>query len=150
MWLILEKIHGHLAVLGLVACLHAPIALRHARRPRWATRISGYAGSALLALSTSVGWFIYPEYRAQIRQHLYASNPTLGRAFEIKEHLGTYALFLVLVGAALLWLSDRPGGAKLRTATQRVYLLAVAFALVSAVFGVWIASYSGFAYSSGG
>ena len=148
-WLLLEKIHGHLALLAIASCLHPPIVLRKARRPSWATRVSGYAASALMSASIAVGWFIYPEYRLQIRQHLYTTNPLLGRAFEVKEHLGTFALFLVVAGAVLLWLSTRPGGPELRQATLRAYLCAALLATVSAVLGVIIASAAGFAYGGG-
>lgn len=148
-WLILEKIHGHLALLGIAACLHPPIVLRKARRPNWATRMSGYAGSFLLSVSIACGWFIYPEYRLQIRQHLYATNRALAVSFEVKEHVGTFALFLVIAGAGLLFLSNRPGGAHLRKATGAAYFFAVLLATISATLGVAIASYSGFAYPAG-
>ncbi|MFT6400016.1 MAG: hypothetical protein ACJAYU_004786 [Bradymonadia bacterium] len=108
--------------------------------------MSGYAASALISVAVSVGWFIYPEFRVQLRQQLYATNRTLGHAFEVKEHLGTFALFLAVTGAALLWLSSRPGGAPLRQATARVYLCAALLASVSAVLGVIIASHLGFEY----
>ncbi len=145
-WLVLEKIHGHLALLAIAACLHPPMALRKARRPSWATRMSGYAASAMLSASIAAGWFIYPEYRLQIRQHLYATNRALAVSFEVKEHLGTFALFLVLAGAGLLFLSTKPGGPQLRAATGRVYLAAAILAAISATLGVAIASYAGFAY----
>ena len=94
-----------------------------------------------------MGWLIYPEYRREVRQGLYLEGPWYGRAFEVKEHLATFALALVLAGAVATWLSARPrSGRELAPTIGRVYLAAGLMGTVSAVVGIMLASINGFPY----
>jgi hypothetical protein len=144
LWALLEKVHGHLAMLAVAACLHPPIALRSSRRTSRAARISGYAASGLLIGSVAIGWFIYPEFRATIRARLYETNPLLGHAFEVKEHLGTYAIVLAAVGGVLMWLSRQSSSEALVPTIRRTYLAAAVLAGTAAAIGVTVASVIGF------
>ena len=147
--LLLEKIHGHLAILAIALCYHPWFGLRSARRPSFATRVSCYLATVMMSASIAVGWFIYPEYRNQVRQTLYLTSRTLGKAFEVKEHIGTFALALVLAGATLTWLTTRPGGMRFTPAIRTVYLVAAVLSTLSAIVGIWLASVFSFAYATG-
>lgn len=147
--LFLEKIHGHVALLGIALCYHPWFALKNARRPSWAARLSAYLATGTLSASIVMGWIIYPEYRRSVRQTLYLTSRVLGKAFEVKEHIGTFALFLLLAGAVLTWLSNRPGGAQFTQTIRRVYLVAAILATISALVGIYLASVYSFPYEVG-
>lgn len=143
-WALLEKFHGHLAVLAVAACFHPPLILRRARRTSRGVRLSGYAASALMVSSIALGWFIYPEYRATLRARIYQANPSFGHAFEVKEHFGTYAVALAVAGAIAMWLSRRPDGQPLVPLIRKLYLAAAVLSAIAAGLGVAIASFAGF------
>ena len=134
-------------MLGVALCWHPPVALRRRRRPSLGVRLSGYLATCALSLSAGLGWSLYPEYRQQVRQRLYLEAPVLGRAFEVKEHIATFALVLVLAGALLLTLSPRPGGESLVPAIRRLYGSAAALASVAAIIGIYLSSVYGFPYA---
>lgn len=147
LFLLLEKLHGHIAILGLALCFHPPVALRKARAPGRGTRISAYLASALVTVGMVLGWVIYPEYRREVRQELYLAGDWYGRAFEVKEHIATFTLALVLAGAIVTWLSARPrAGQALTPAIRRIYLTAGLMGVTSAVLGIVLASVNGFPY----
>lgn len=148
--LLLEKLHGHVALLGIALCFHAPISLRRVRSAGRRARIAAYCATVFMVAGTALGWVVYPEYRREVRQMLYVTSPALGRAFETKEHIGTFALALVLAGAVVTWQASRPGlGPALTPAIRTLYLWAGVLASVSAVVGVYLASVYGFAYGAG-
>ena len=146
-WLFCEKIHGHIAILAIALSWHPPIALRRARRPSRGVRWSAYLAALFMAAAMGMGWFIYPEYRREVRQQLYVASRTLGRLFEVKEHLGTYALFLVLDGALLVALSRRAAGSDLTPAIRLCFGAAAVLATISAGIGILLASTAGFSYA---
>ena len=123
-----ERIHGHLGILGLALLLHPVLTLPASRT--WTRRTAWFAALALV-VPFGLGWWLYPEYRADEKPHL----PVLLRdAFEVKEHLAALAVGLVIPGA----IAARGGEAARRIAR---HLLGAAWlcALAAGLLGVWIA-----------
>lgn len=150
LYLLLEKLHGHIALFGIALCFHPPLALRKARAPSRGVRWSAYLATIFLTVGTVAGWIVYPEYRREVRQTLYLTSRFVGKAFEVKEHIGTFALFLVLAGAVVTWVSSRPGmGPRMTPILRRVYGTAGALAAISAIIGIILSSMYGFAYGAG-
>ena len=144
--LLLEKIHGHVALLGIALLFHPYFALRKARRPSWAARISGYLATGFAVAMNVLGYVIYPEYRRVVKPELYRESVFLGQLFEVKEHLGWYSVCLALAGAVLMAMSTRPGGTDLRGPIRTTYTLAGVLALAVAVMGIYLASVLSFPY----
>ncbi len=98
---LLERIHGHAAVLGLAVLLHPVITLARGRPlgrgGRWSAGLAG----ALIALPSVGGWLLYPHYRGHIKPSLIADNLPVALAFESKEHLAFVCLCLTLSGVAV-------------------------------------------------
>jgi hypothetical protein len=143
-WLLLEKIHGHIGLLALALCLHPPIALRSARRPSRATRISGYLAAGAVIAVNVIGWIIYPEYRTSVKLDLYRHARFFGLLFEVKEHLAWYAIAPAVAGAVALWHADGEHGIALRRPIQWLFLATFALVAAVAIMGVVIASVNGF------
>ena len=99
---LLERIHGHLAVLGLALLLHPVITLRTRRGLNWRTHLTAELGAALLAIPFAIGWAIYPAYRTHVKPSLFAAESPAFHAFETKEHLAAMAVFLAVGGAVAL------------------------------------------------
>ncbi|MFN3199168.1 MAG: hypothetical protein ACE366_12275 [Bradymonadia bacterium] len=144
--LIWEKIHGHLALLGIALALHPPLALRRAKRPSPRTRLAGYLAT-LTCLGTNImGWVIYPAYRQELRRQLYLADLQMGQMFEIKEHLAWYALALSLAGGVMMVACARQSSLRLVPQLRLVYGLSALMAMVSAALGIYLATMKGFDY----
>ncbi len=143
-WLLLEMVIGHLALLATGVCLHRCFALSKARGPSRATRLSGYAGTALVVATSALGWIIYPPYRELVKLDLYAHARPVGVLFEVKEHLAWYALALAVAGGVCMALSGGEAGPRLRPAIRASYTAAAVLLLACGVMGVYIASVNGF------
>jgi hypothetical protein len=98
---LLERLHGHTAVLGLAVLLHPVITLARGRVLGKGGRWSAGLAAALIALPSVAGWLLYPHYRGQIKPTLIAENVTVALAFESKEHLAFACLCLSLSGVAV-------------------------------------------------
>lgn len=145
--LVLQKVHGHIALLAIALCFHPWFALRRARRPSPAVRLSGYLATGGIVLTSLLGWWIYPPYREEIKAELYLANPFWGDLFEVKEHWGWYSLVLAVAAGVLMWLArDRAQAEGLRQPIRWLYALSGLLALAVGVFGILIASIRGFAY----
>lgn len=144
--LLLQKIHGHVALLGAALCLHPPLALRRAKRTTWAVRLSGWLASAFVIATNALGWWIYPAYREEVKLDLYRWAKPWGVLFEVKEHFGWISVGLALAGCALMWASARPGGKAFVGSIRAVYLAMALLVIASGVMGVLISSVNGFAY----
>ncbi|MED5370960.1 MAG: hypothetical protein VX899_08115 [Myxococcota bacterium] len=120
---LLERVHGHAALLGLALLLHPVFSLRAGRLASRGTRIAAGLSAALIALPSALGWWLYPTYRREIKPGLRQDMPALMWAFESKEHLAFGCLCLTLGGAALLLARPRHAPS-LRLAR---HLLAAAF-----------------------
>ena len=147
-WLALQRLHGHLALLGLALLLHPVIGLRRARGVTRRALWSGASGTAMTVLTQLSGCLIYPAYREQLRAALYQQHRSLGLAFEVKEHLAWYATCAALAGLALLWIGRRDGRALGEpeaaavpwvAGVRRLYLAAFLLAAVSALIGLGLA-----------
>jgi hypothetical protein len=138
---LLEHIHGHVSWLATLALLHPAILLRKPRRRAlWAAGLA----TLLCSVGAAIGAVIYGEYRAQIKPLLFAEAPSLGWAFERKEHLGTAVVMLAWTGfAAHVAVGPSPtengdGGRWARLA-HAAYVAAAAAALVAAGLGMAVA-----------
>ncbi len=99
---LLERIHGHVAVLGLAVLLHPVISLRRRRGTARYTQLSADLGALLLVAPVALGLAIYPAYRADVKPGLLVGAPLAAVAFETKEHLGAMAVALAIGGAVTL------------------------------------------------
>lgn len=144
LWLVLQRAHGHVALLGLALLLHPVFGLRRATRVSPRVWLSARLATGALVLMNAGGWLIYPAYREQVRRFLYLEARWLGLSFEVKEHLAFYALCLGIAGLAVAWGARGAGGesggglepAFWVRAVRRLYLAAFALALVSALIGL--------------
>ena len=146
---LLQRIHGHIAVLGLAVLLHPVLTLRRpviTRGTRWSLGLA----AALVTTSTALGWWLYPDYRRGVKPGLVRENLAWAMAFETKEHLALFCLALTLSGTgALLFGSRTP-------ATRRLARVALGLAFLcgatTAALGVGVAAVGSPAWptSSGG
>lgn len=144
--LLLQKIHGHVALLGIALALHPVFALRPGLRPTRRVRLAGYLAAAFTVGSNALGWLVYPAYREEVKRVLYAGSRWWGELFEIKEHLAFYALCLSLAGAAQLYAARGDQGPRLRRSIRATWLLVALLSLASGVLGIYLSSVRGFAY----
>ncbi len=135
---LLERLHGHLAVLGLALLVHPLVSLR--RRPGLSsrTRLTAELAALLLAIPTALGLWLYPTYRQQVKPGLVQEHLPLALGFETKEHLAVACVALVLGGTAMLRLAGRRADAR----AAAWWLLAAGWlcGVLTAGLGVWIAS----------
>lgn len=136
---ILERIHGHLGWLAVIALLHPVIVLR---RPKRRAPLAATLSTALALATGILGTTIYPEYRVRLKQAIFLDAPTLGWCFERKEHLGLFAIMFALVGCVAHLAA--PSFAKERqelvaTMAHRAYLAAFALAALAAILGIAVA-----------
>ena len=144
--LFLQKIHGHVALLGIALAFHPVITLSKARALSYRIRLSAYLATLFAFAMNALGWWIYPAYRQEIKRDFYLANPLFGDAFEVKEHLGLYALALALAGALIVFRApDRPSPETVRT-IRWTYGLSATLALIVGAIGIWLSSIKGFAY----
>ena len=133
---LLERVHGHLAVLGLAVLLHPVVTLRTRRGSgRW-TQLSADLGALMLALPAALGIAIYPTYRASVKPDLLLHAPNVAAAFETKEHLGAMAVALAVSGALVL---RHPPS---REAAWSLLLAAWLCGLGAGLIGIGVASFS--------
>ena len=53
-----------------------------------------FLGTTLVTLAAAAGVVLYPQYRATLRQPIFAGAPVLGYLFERKEHIAFAAVLL--------------------------------------------------------
>gem|GEM_PF-1361261 len=129
---LLERVHGHLAVLALAALLHPVVTLGRRKRVTRGTRWAVGAGAGLLLVAYAGGWWLYPEYRELVKPDLPVEVSLL---FERKEHLAWMALALAAGGVGVLF--GRPEAWR----TGRALLVAGwCCGAVAAVLGVVVAA----------
>jgi len=119
---LLERLHGHLAVLGLAVLVHPLLSLRLRPGLSPRTRLSAELAALLLGLSYAAGWLLYPSYRQQVKPPLRLHAMDLLLRFETKEHLALMTLALALGGAVVL----RAAGASPEGRRAAWWLLAAA------------------------
>jgi hypothetical protein len=131
-----QRIHGHLAVLGLAVLLHPVITLGRRRiltRGAWWSVI---AAAGLLTTSFTLGWWLYPTYRARVKPALYAEHPEVMLRFETKEHLAWLTISLVVAGTLALW----RGGEEARDPARHLFAAAWLTGVITAGLGVYVAA----------
>jgi len=141
---VLASVHGYVAALSVALCLHPWFALRKARRPSNATRLSGYLASGGIILTNVAGWVIYPAYRELVKLDLYRHARPIGLLFEVKEHIAWFALALAVAGAVFMAAATGARGVTLRRPIRTIYGLVFLLSLVVGVLGVWVSSVNGF------
>lgn len=147
--LLLANIHGHILLLAVALCFHPWVALRKATRPAFGTRLTSYLAAALLVAGNGLGWFIYPDYRIEVKRHLYLYSMAAGHAFEVKEHFAFFALVLSLAGAFAALVSAKHRDPALTGIVRTSFAAAALLGTVAIVLGIWVASLRGFAYPEG-
>lgn len=137
---LLERIHGHIAVLGLAVLLHPVITLWTRKGLNWRMVLTAELGALLLLVPYAIGWSIYPVYRSTVKPRLYQMNPGAMYAFETKEHLAAMAVLLAIGGAVTLRATGKTDAGR-RAAW---WLLAGAWLLGAGagILGLWVASAS--------
>lgn len=138
---LLEHVHGHLGWLAVVALLHPAILLRN---PKRRARLSAILSTSAVLLTGALGTFIYPEYRARLKQQIFIHAPNIGWWFERKEHLAVGALGFALIGCIAHLAGLRFESERLMILAHRSYVASFALALIVAVIGVSVATYSTF------
>jgi len=133
---LLAHIHGHLGVLAAAALVHPALLLRTRRRAAGAS----WGAAALATTAFGGGLLLYPTYRQTVRRALFVAHPSLGWAFERKEHLAVAVVALAVAGALLQTAGARPEApASLRSAAQRSFAAAAIVAWVVVALGVAVA-----------
>lgn len=138
LYALLERLHGHVGVLGLAVLLHPVLTLRWRRGLSRGQRWSVGLAAALIAAPFASGWWLYPTYRAHVKPGLVRDATQLAWAFERKEHLAFFTLALTLGGAAALLADGRsPEGRRL---AHVLLTLAWLCGASTAALGVLVAS----------
>jgi hypothetical protein len=133
---LVERLHGHVALLGLALLLHPVVAL--IRRPgvgRWTAR-TAWMGAALLTSTFAVGLWMYLDWRRHIKPGLVHAGDVAWVQFEVKEHLAALCVALAIGGAAVVQVAGRDPALR-RTA---IVLLSAAFVCGAGAGGVgaWV------------
>jgi len=142
---VLERIHGHLAWLSVVALLHPAILLAN---PRRRARLAVSLTTLAVVATALLGATIYPEYRGRIKQHIFIEAPRIGWMFERKEHLAVGAVTLAVAGCVAhlslpLFVQDGTRSTVARLA-HRAFVASFVLALLTALLGVTVASFKSF------
>ena len=133
---LIERGHGHVAVLGLALLLHPVVALWRRRSVGvWTVRTAWLAAVLLLAVF-AVGCWLYPSWRQHIKPGLQAAENALWLRFETKEHLAALTAALALGGAVCVQ-ATRTDDA-LRPTAVALLLSAFVCGLATAGLGVWV------------
>lgn len=138
----LEHVHGHSAWLSAIALAHPATLLRRARRR---ALLSAATATGLVTATAAFGLLLYPPYRAEVKPLLFASVPSVGLAFERKEHLAVGAVVFAWVGLVAHFADSRraaPGRAP--TAAFVAYAAAALLALAAALLGTAVAVHATF------
>jgi hypothetical protein len=142
---VLERIHGHLGWLSVAALLHPAILLAN---PRRRARLSVLLATGFVVATGLLGAYVYPEYRARLKQHIFIEAPTLGWLFERKEHLAVGAVAFALAGClahlSLPVFTDDETKRTIARLAHRAFVVAFVLAVFVGVFGVTVASYKSF------
>lgn len=135
---LLERIHGHVAVLGLAVLLHPVITLRRRGVVTPGAQLSADLGAILLVAPFALGWAIYGTYRGTVKRTLYLAHDAALWRFETKEHLAVFATALAIAGALTLrWAGRDPDGRRL---AWTLLLCAWLCGVATAGIGIYVAA----------
>ena len=132
----LQRVHGHLAVLGLAVLLHPIISLGRrglSRGMRWTLATA----LVLVTVTYGGGWLAYPTYRSAVKPSLVADHRAWALAFESKEHLALFCVVLTAAGVGLAWRSQTQ---EHRRAAQVLLALAWTSGAIVVALGVGVAA----------
>jgi len=142
---VLERIHGHLGWLAVVALLHPAILLRSSRRR---ARLSVVLATIAAAATGALGAYIYPEYRHRLKQHIFIEAPRIGWMFERKEHLSVAVIALAIAGCvahlSLPLFDDDATKQTVARLAHRAFVAAFVLSIAVAALGVVVASFKSF------
>jgi hypothetical protein len=140
----LERIHGHLGWLAIAALLHPAILLRN---PRRRAPLSVGLATAMAVTTALLGARIYPSYRELLKQRIFIEHPSLGWAFERKEHLAVGAISFAIAGCIAHFavpLFDEPSRGHVARLAHRAFVVAFALAAIVGAIGIAVATYKSF------
>lgn len=129
--------HGHIGLLAAIALLHPAITLRGAARLRPGTRWSVAGATALVTLTTGLGWWLYPGYRSVDKPRLLQDAFAVAQLFETKEHLAFHALALAWAGCGLTLATE---GARARRVARVCFAASAGLALLVGALGTIVGS----------
>jgi hypothetical protein len=144
--LLLANIHGHILLLAVALCFHPWTALRKATRPAFGTRLTAYLAASLMFAGNALGWYIYPDYRIEVKRHLYLYSEAAGLGFEVKEHFAFFAVVLSIAGAYAAFVSASQRHPSLTAIIRLSFAAAAVLGTIAVALGIWVASLRGFAY----
>ncbi len=117
---IFETVHGHLAILAMIALVHPAILLRRglplSRGATWSVALT----TAVTVAAFTTGLSIYGRYREVVKPELVATHLGTALLFETKEHLA-WAVVSMAVGAGLAALLAPRGAHGVRRAAALAY-----------------------------
>jgi formate hydrogenlyase subunit 3/multisubunit Na+/H+ antiporter MnhD subunit len=142
---VVEHVHGHVGWLAALALVHPAVLLR--RRERRA-RLACALSTGAVTLTGALGAWLYPDYRARIKQGIFLHAPRIGWAFERKEHLALGAIVLAWAGLAAHLAATRTADRSVRhplaSAAHLAYVAAALLAVVASGLGLLVATYKTF------
>lgn len=144
--LLLANIHGHILLLAVALCFHPWTALRKATRPAFGTRLTSYLAASLMFAGNALGWYIYPDYRIEVKRQLYLYSEAAGIGFEVKEHFAFFAVVLSIAGAYAAFVSASQRHPSLTAIVRLSFAAAAILGTIAIGLGIWIVSLNGFAY----
>lgn len=138
---IIERIHGHLGWLAAAALVHPAVLLR---RPKRRAPLAAALATGGVTVVATLGMWLYPRYRVELKQTLFLEAPWLGWMFERKEHLGVGCVALAWAGLlahlAAPHPADREVSGYLSVIAHRSFVSAALLALATAVLGTMVAA----------
>jgi hypothetical protein len=140
----LERVHGHIGWLAVIALLHPAILLRN---PKRRARLAVLLTTASVTLAGALGVWVYPAYRRLVKPLIFRDFEALGWWFERKEHLAVGALAFAWIGCILhLSISRVPKERQEAMAklAHRSYVVATVLTFIVACIGVAVATYKSF------
>jgi hypothetical protein len=141
---LLERIHGHLGWLAVLALLHPAILLRN---PRRRARTAVVLATLVVTLAAGLGAWIYPDYRYWIKPGIFRELEWLGWCFERKEHLAVGALAFAWFGCVAhlsLGYVQESLQPRMAVLAHRAYVAAAVLATIVAILGLMVATYRSF------
>ena len=130
----------------MALCFHPWTALRKATRPAFGTRLTAYLAASLMFAGNALGWYIYPDYRIEVKRHLYLYSEAAGLGFEVKEHFAFFAVVLSIAGAYAAFVSASQRHPSLTAIVRLSFAAAAILGTIAIGLGIWIVSLNGFAY----
>ena len=140
-----EHIHGHMGWLSAAALMHPAILLRD---PTRRSRLAVLLTTGFVTATGLLGAWIYPEYRARLKQAIFIHAPKIGWLFERKEHLAVGALAFAWIGCIAHLAAPTFADAALKRTValmaHRAFVIAFVLCVAVACLGVTVATYSTF------